>query len=214
MKNLETAYLKLNTSTLTEQDWFDLSAFFRLDPRFFEAAVLKFSEDFKNLNPINLNILFQQSKQPSLIGLVVDLAGLINKTTQFKTFKKMLSVQIKKSPLQVFYINLHPVKPKHLLELVLKSNSTFRKWGYAEIDLPINKSFSIKNHTSVSKNIRNDILAQLLRNKKRIRTIDYIQELQSKGYTISQRVAELDLKSCLKLKSHDQTKGRYYLVKT
>ena len=81
MKNLETAYLKLNTSTLTEQDWFDLSSFFRFDPRFFEAAVLKFSEEFKNLNPMKLNTIFQQSKQPSLIGLVVDLAGLINKTS-------------------------------------------------------------------------------------------------------------------------------------
>ncbi len=51
MKNLKTAYLKLNSSELTEQDWFDLSYFFRLDPRFFEAAIVKFSEEFINLNP-------------------------------------------------------------------------------------------------------------------------------------------------------------------
>ncbi len=214
MKNLEIAYLKLNSTNLTEQDWFDLSSFFRLDPRFFEAAILKFSEDFINLNPMKLNILFQNSKQSSILGLIADLAGLINKTSSFKTFKKMLSVQIKKSPLQVFYINLHPMKPKHLLRLVIKSNSTFAKWGFAEIDLPINKSFSIKNHTSARKNIRTEILDQLLKDKKRIRSRDYMQELQSQGYTISQRVAELDLKSCRKLKAHDQTKGRYYSVKT
>ncbi len=86
--------------------------------------------------------------------------------------------------------------------------------GYPEIDLPINKSFSIENHTSVSKNIRVEILDQLLKNKKRIRSYDYIQEIQSKGYTVSKRVAELDLKSCRKLKPFDQTKGRYYLVNT
>ncbi len=213
MKNPDSAFLQLNSSNLTEQDWFNLSFFFRSDPRFFEAAILKFSEDFANLNPIKLNLLFQQSKQPSLLGLMADLAGLINKSDLFKTFRRMLCIEIKKSPLQIFYINLHPLKPDLLIELVLKSNTIFKKWGFAEIDLPVNKSFLIKNYTSVSKNIRFEILEKFLKDRKRIRCADYIQLLQSKGYSISQRVAELDLKNFRSLRACDNTKGRYYRVK-
>lgn len=124
----------------------------------------------------------------------------------------MLTVEIKKSPLQIFYINIHPLKPNFLIELILNSNSIFRKWGYAEIDLPINKSFLLKNYTSVKKSIRLEILEKFLKDKKRIRTADYILQLQSKGYAVSQRVAELDLKSAPQLKAVDNTKGRYYRV--
>ena len=212
MKNLKSAYLSLNSNNLNEQDWFHMSCFFRSDPRFFEAAILKFSEDYSKLNTVKLNLLFQKSKQPSLLGLTADLAGLINKSKQFKTFKKMLCVEIKKSSLQIFYINIHPLKPSFLVELILKSNSVFKKWGFAEVDLPINKSFLLKNYTSVKKNIRIEILEKFLKDKKRIRSADYIQQLQSKGYLVSRRVAELDLKGAPQLKAVDNTKGRYYKV--
>ncbi len=214
MSNIKDAYLKLNSDYLSEQDWFDASTYFRFDPRFFEAAILKFSEDYKNINPVKLNQLFQHSKNPALLGVVADSASLINKTTSYKTFQKMLLIEIKKSPLQIFYIQLHSLKPSLHIQIIQQSNKIFKKWGYAEVDLPINKSFLIKNRTSISKNQRQEILFNLLKSKKRIRTIDYVNEVKSKGHIISQRVAELDLKFCRKLKALSNTKGRYYLVKS
>ena len=134
---IEEAYLKLNSAKLNEQDWFNLSRYFRLDPRFFEAAILKFSEDYENINPVKLNLFFQQSSTPALLGAFADLSSMINTTPPFKTFKKMLLVQIEKSPSQIFYVNLHPLKPDVLVDLILNSNNIFKKWGFAEVDLPL-----------------------------------------------------------------------------
>ena len=214
MMTIKKAYSKLNNSLLNEHDWFHLSQYFRLDPRFFEAAILKFSEDYKNINPVKLNLFFQESSNPALLGVFADLASMVNTTSEFKTFKKMLLVQIQKLPNQIFYLNLHPLKPKFLIELILKSNTIFKKWGFAEVDLPLNKYFLIKNRTSINKTQRQEILLKFLKNKIRIRTKDYLQEIKSKGYIISQRVAELDLKFCTYLKACEQTKGLYYLVTT
>lgn len=210
---IETAYSKLNTPKLSEKDWFKISRYFRLDPRFFEAAILKFSEDYQDLNPIKLNLYFQKSSDPALLGAFADFASIKNRTPSFKTFKKMLQVQLKKSPVQIFYINLHPLKPNIFIDLILNSNSIFQKWGFAEVDLPLNKNFLIKNKTSIKKDQRQKILLNFIENKKRIRTKEYVQEVKSKGYLISPRVAELDLKNCSSLKAIDQTKGRFYLVK-
>ncbi len=210
---IEDAYLKLNSPKLNEHDWFNLSRYFRFDPRFFEAAILKFSEDYENVNPVKLNLFFQQSSTPALLGVFADLSSMVNTTPPFKTFKKMLLVQIKKSSTQIFYLNLHPLKPDILVELILNSNNVFNRWGFAEVDLPLNKYFLMTNRTSISKAQRLRILSNFIKTKSRIRTKDYLQEIKSKGYLISQRVAELDLKFCNNLKACEQTKGRYYLVK-
>ncbi len=213
MNNIQDAYLKLNSAYLTELDWFNLSTYFRFDPRLFEAALSKFSETFSALNPIILNQYFQQSKNPALLGVIADMVSLINRTPRYKTFQKMLLVEIKKASLQVFYIQLHTLKPKLHVQIIQQSNKIFKKWGFAEVDLPINKVFLIKNRTSINKNQRQEILLNLIKSNTRIRNIDYINEVTSKGYIISKRVAELDLKFSKKLKAIDNTKGRYYIVK-
>ena len=189
----------------------------RFNPRFAEVWVVKLSQVWKSLNPVEFNQNLRKQPWPEAVGpLIESVPALLSKQDRdsFQAWAQAALYKVKPGAHCFYFIGEYSFSPKRLEAKAMKSHRSFLKWGYFGDDILLNKGREkLKNETlksELSSQVRQTILNDLLKTKDRITVLDYLEALD---FRIQRRLAQLDLSQDSRLKAVGSTRARFFVVK-
>ncbi len=86
----------------------------------------------------------------------------------------------------------------------------YKKWHFYGIEIPIFSHDKVNTYNATYEQAtRNNIISDLLKNKKKIKLSEYLNEL---NYSITRQQAHIDLINYPKIKFSGEKKGRIYFL--
>jgi hypothetical protein len=197
----------------------------RFDPRLAEIWVKAVLERWKSVHPIELHESLKREPWPGAAGVLLEFVARAVRAEPaearlFKLWKEMVLQGFGRAPWEQYFIGQRRIAGKAMIEDARFSLSEYRKWGYLGREILFNKQAfppelqgtrrgrSGGGTHSLALEVREGILKELLRERPRITTRDYIQAL---GNSISPRQAERDLLGARWLMPVGNTKGRSFV---
>ena len=217
-RQLKTAYsiLQNKRTKVSDQKLALYSQWVRLDPRLGEIMIQHIAQFWMQYNPIELNRQIQLQIWPSVFCVLLEQVPFYFEQKKikinFSLFQKWANCvkdSIVPAPNQLFFVSLYPLGSKRLIESATHATQIYKKWGFFEKDLLINKAIPPKK-TLIPTEQRKLILEELLKKKQKITVKDYLREL---NFQIHIKQAQRDLKAQTFLYPYGKTKARVYIYK-
>jgi hypothetical protein len=222
-KDLEKAYAELR-GELAEGRLALYAQWARFDPRLAEIWVRTTLSRWKLVHPIVMHEALAGEPWPSAAGPLLEFVGRAVRATPeeaklFKSWKEMVMQGFAPASWEQYFIGQRRIAGQAMIDDARFSLNEYRRWGYLSREILFNKqAFPPElrgprrgraggGTHSIAPDVRESILRQLLRERSRVTTHDYLQAL---GNSISRRQAERDLKRARWLRAEGRTKGRSY----
>lgn len=149
LQDLEEAYGLLqsaarNQSVIAPKKLALLSQWTRFDPRLGEQLVSHLGQSWRKLEPLNLNKELCRQPWPPAMGVILlkVLNYSITKSNRplFKQWTSLVMQGIKPACNEQFFIGLRSLGGPLMLEDVLRSHKSYRRWGYFGREHLLNKA--------------------------------------------------------------------------
>src|ERR1039457_4826857 len=171
----------------------------RFDPRLGEIVIIYLKQNWKTINPSQLNGEILKANWPAALGVVCEHVRRILTSDERKQFDHWSIIALSDVPQtsgEQFFIGLFSPGGKLMGEQAEKSLKIYSRWGYLASQPMFNK-VGLTNKTLASQEIRLAILKNMTRKYLRLTVADYLSEL---NYTVSRRQAQRDFRTIKTLK--------------
>lgn len=186
----------------------------RFDPRLAEIWVHYLASHWQTMNPIELNNALRQQPWPAAAGVLLEFVQLSfhkdssEDAKKYQLWKKLVTFDFLPADWEFYFIGIHKIGGKFMLEDSCFSLIQYKSWGYLGRDILIHKpELSPFTKAHFQKEVRYQILKSLFKSNPRVHVKMYWEAVNK---SISLRQAERDLSECGFVEAVGQTKGRYY----
>ena len=218
IKQLSFAYstLQHKKTKILDQKLALYSQWVRLDPRLGEIIIQHIAQCWSQYNPVTLHKQICRQAWPAVFCVLLEQVPFYFKQKNlkanlslFQKWAECIKDSIDPAPNELFFISLYPLGSKSLMESATHATQIYKKWGYFEKELLINKAVPPKKTLILAKQ-RRLILNELLKRKRKITVKEYLSEL---NFQVHIKQAQRDLKTHPFLKAYGQTRARIYIYK-
>lgn len=181
----------------------------RFDPRLAEIFVGYVGKHWKAINPVSFREAILEEPWPAAVAVLLEfVATAINTESRsvFRHWKGLLTEGLTPAGGEQFFIGLRRLGGEAMREDAVYPLKAFARWGFLARENLVPK----RGEGAQAPDVRRLVLDALIREKKRLRVVDYWEAL---GKNISLRQAERDLMLHPLLKPRGRTKARYFLAK-
>ncbi len=197
----------------------------RFDPRLAEIWVATLLREWKRVHPIELREALLKQPWPAAAGPLIEFVARAVRarpadSRTFRAWKLMATDGLAPADWEQFFIGQRRIAGAAMLEDARFALGEYRRWGYLSREVLFNKQrFPAElrgtrrgreggGTHSLAPEVRQEILRELLRDRSRISTRDYLQAV---GNCISERQATRDLLRSRWVTPAGQTKGRCFV---
>jgi hypothetical protein len=211
-RQLEQAYNEFLGKMLSCEQLSQYSQWSRFDPRLAEIWVKWVSENWTQLNPLELRKELNKQAWPSAAAVLIEflVPNLADRTfskSVFLKWKDILLIGTRNAHFEQFFIGNRSIGGTLMLRDAQHAAPQYLKWGYLARENLWNKKNAIS-----PRNYEERMLAckSLFNKVDRITTDQYLELIQ---HTVSKRQAERDLAASPFLHPHRNTRGRFWTLK-
>ncbi len=192
------------------------SQWVRFDSRLGEIIVNYIFEKFMKYNPLELRKFLTSSPWPQVFLVICEFSEhqmeivKDSRLQEFKAWFEAVKFGFAKIEFQNFFIGLDQINPSQLQKKMKKSLRYYERWGFWGTENLIPSPKNKLPRSLIGKNLRIQVLTQLLSHKNKITVTDYIRALSG---AVHPRQAERDLKDYPGIRKTGFTRSRFYFLK-
>jgi hypothetical protein len=198
----------------------EITEWTRFDPRLLEQLVEYLKQNWRALNPMELNFSAKVREWPATLGVALEQVKIISENSENRTLLRAWMAcalaDLPRGDGGLFFIGVAPLGGKISRREASAPSLPYTKWGYLWGELAVSrkpgegKSMASSCHRALPLKSRESAARALLSRQGKFRIGEYLQECKG---LIGRRQAERDLKKFRFLVARGATRAREYVAK-